>query len=131
MAAVQVQKTYFIVVVADMERAVRFYVEAFGASVDFSSAEWSEVKVAGSTVALHPGGDGTEKLTGLGFEVADLDAALRQVTHAGGRVTSPARDRPTERIRLARVADTEGNLLTVAEARRSSERSQISSRSRG
>jgi lactoylglutathione lyase len=118
MAAVQVRKTYFIVVVADMDRAVRFYAEAFGASVVFSSAEWSEVMVAGATVALHPGGDGTETATGLGFELDDLDGALRQVTRAGGRVTSPARDRPAERIRLARVADSEGNLLTVAEARR-------------
>jgi predicted enzyme related to lactoylglutathione lyase len=118
MAAVQVQKTYFIVVVADMERALRFYLDAFGALAVFSSAEWSELEVAGSTVALHPGGDGTETRTGLGFQVADLDAALRQVIDAGGRVTNPARDRPAERIRLAEVADTEGNLLTVAEARR-------------
>jgi predicted enzyme related to lactoylglutathione lyase len=117
MGATQVRKTYFIVVVADMDRAVRFYAEAFGASVVFSSAEWSEVTVTGTTIALHPGGDGTETATGLGFEVDDLDGALRQVTRAGGRVTSPARDRPAERIRLAQVADSEGNVLTVAEAR--------------
>ena len=118
MAAIQVRKTYFIVVVADMDRAVRFYAEAFGASVVFSSAEWSEVTVTGATIALHPGGDGTETAIGLGFEVDDLDGALRQVTRAGGRVTSPVRDRPAERIRLAQVADSEGNLLTVAEAGR-------------
>src|SRR4051812_26093265 len=118
MAGGQVQKTYFIVVVADMGRALHFYQEAFGALVIFSSAEWSELEVAGSTVALHPGGDGTQTVTGLGFEVADVDAALRQVMRAGGRVTSPVRDRPAERIRLAQVADTEGNLLTVAQARR-------------
>src|SRR4051794_33328 len=114
MAGAQVRKAYFIVVVVDMDRAVHFYTEAFGASVVFSFAEWSEVTVAGATVALHPGGDGTENATGLGFEVDDLDAALRQVMGAGGRVTSPARDRPGERVRLAQVADTEGNLLTVA-----------------
>jgi lactoylglutathione lyase len=117
MAAMRVRKTYFIVVVGDMDRAVRFYTEAFGASVVFSTAQWSEVMVAGATVALHPGGDGTVTVTGLGFEVDDLEAGLRQVTRAGGRVTSPARDRPAERIRLAQVADTEGNLLTVAESR--------------
>jgi lactoylglutathione lyase len=49
--------------------------------------------VAGSTVALHPGGDGTETRTGLGFEVADLDAALQQVMPAGGRVTRVPRPR--------------------------------------
>src|SRR3954452_2333015 len=103
MAAIQVRKTYFILVVADMDRAMRFYAEAFDASVVFSSAEWSEVRVAGATVALHPGGDGTETATGLGFEVDDLEAALHQATRAGGRVTSPARDRPSEHIRLAQV----------------------------
>jgi lactoylglutathione lyase len=118
MVATHVRKAYFIFGVADMDRAVRFYTQAFGASVVFSSAEWSEVTVAGATVALHPGGDGTETATGLGFEVDDLDVGLRQVTGAGGRVTSPARDRPAERIRLAQVADTEGNLLTVGEGRR-------------
>jgi predicted enzyme related to lactoylglutathione lyase len=116
MAAARVQKTYFMLVVTDMDRAVRFYTQAFGASVVFGSVEWSEVSVAGATVALHPGGDGTETATGLGFEVEDLDVALREVTRAGGQVRSPARDRPAERIRLAQVADTEGNLLTVAEA---------------
>src|SRR3954471_22881332 len=118
MAAIHVRKTYFIVAVADMDRAVRFYAETFGASVVFSSAEWSEVTVTGATIALHPGGDGTETATGLGFEVDDLDGALRELTRAGGRVASPARDRPGERIRLAQVANTEDTLLTVAEARR-------------
>jgi lactoylglutathione lyase len=117
MAAIQVGKTYFIVVVEDMDRALRFYTDAFGASVVFRSAEWSEVTVAGATVALHRGGDDTQTPTGLGFEVDDLDGALREVTRAGGRLTSPPRDRPAERIRLAQVADTEGNLLTVAEGR--------------
>lgn len=71
-----------------MDGAVGFYTEAFGASAVFSSAEWSEATVAGATVALHPGGDGTESAAGLGFEVDDLDAALLQVTRVGGR-TNP------------------------------------------
>jgi catechol 2,3-dioxygenase-like lactoylglutathione lyase family enzyme len=57
MAAARVQKTYFIVVVADLDRAVRFYTQAFGASVVVGSPEWSEVTVAGATVALRPGGE--------------------------------------------------------------------------
>jgi len=122
MPGVQVRKTYFILRVADMDRAVRFYTEAFAASVRFSSAEWSELTVAGATVALHPAGTGAQTPTGLGssglgFEVDDLDEALRLTTAVGGRVTSPPRDRPRERIRLAEVADPEGNLLTVAEGR--------------
>jgi predicted enzyme related to lactoylglutathione lyase len=69
--------------------------------------------VAGTNIALHP--SGSETRTGLGFEVRDLDAALQRATEVGGRITSPPRNRPEERIRVAELADTEGNLITVAE----------------
>jgi|tagenome__1003787_1003787.scaffolds.fasta_scaffold20821670_2 predicted enzyme related to lactoylglutathione lyase len=118
MPAVEVRKTYFMLLVADMDRALRFYREAFAVSVTFSSAEWSEFTVAGATVALHPGGAGAEVASGLGFEVEDLDEALQQATALDGRVASAPRNRPRERIRLAQVADTEGNVITLAESRR-------------
>jgi predicted enzyme related to lactoylglutathione lyase len=115
MTATPVEKTYVMLMVADMTRALRFYTEAFAVSVVISSPYWSEFTVAGSNIALHPGGSGDETRTGLGFEVKDLDAALQRVTGVGGRVTSPPRERPQERIRVADIADTEGNLITVAE----------------
>jgi hypothetical protein len=71
--------------------------------------------VAGTTIALHPGGSGSKTRTGLGFEVNDLDAALQRATEVGGRISSPPRERAQERIRVAELADTEGNLITVAE----------------
>jgi predicted enzyme related to lactoylglutathione lyase len=113
MTATAVEKTY--VMAADMTRALRFYTEAFAVRVVISSPYWSEFTVAGSNIALHPGGSGDETRTGLGFEVKDLDAALQWATGVGGRVTSPPRERPQERIRVAEIADTEGNLITVAE----------------
>ena len=116
MAAV-VRKTYFILMVADMDRAVGFYTGAFGASVSFSSPHWSEVTLAGATVALHPGASGDQVDTGLGLEVDDLAAALADAERAGGRVVTAPRDRPGERIQLATLADPEGNVLTVAEPR--------------
>ena len=115
MAATPVEKTYIMVMVADMPRAMRFYTEAFDVTVVMSSPYWSEFIVAGTTVALHPGGGGTETRTGLGFEVQNLEVALERATEVGGRITSPPRERPDERIRVAEVADTEGNLITVAE----------------
>src|SRR6476620_2539140 len=105
MAAVRVSKTYFMLVVADMERAVRFYTDALGGELAVSSPEWSEVNVAGATVALHAGGAGAP--TGLGFEVDALDGAVSAVVAAGGRVIGEPRERPQERIRLAEVADSE------------------------
>jgi predicted enzyme related to lactoylglutathione lyase len=115
MAATPVDKTYVMLMVADMTRALRFYTEAFAVSVVISSPYWSEFTVAGANIALHPGGSGDETQTGLGFEVKDLDAALQRATEVGGRITSPPRDRPQERIRIAEIADTEGNLITIAE----------------
>jgi predicted enzyme related to lactoylglutathione lyase len=71
--------------------------------------------VAGANIALHPGGSGEETRTGLGFEVHNLDAAVQRATDVGGKITSPPRERPEERIRVAELADTEGNLITVVE----------------
>ena len=115
MTATPVDKTYVMLMVADMSRAIRFYTEAFAVNVGISSPYWSEFTVAGTNIALHPGGSGSETRTGLGFEVKDLDAALQRATEVGGRITSPPRSRPEERIRVAELADTEGNLITVAE----------------
>jgi predicted enzyme related to lactoylglutathione lyase len=115
MTATPVDKTYLMLMVADMTRAMRFYTEAFAVNVGISSPYWSEFTVAGTNIALHPGGSGGETRTGLGFEVKDLDAALQRATEVGGRITSPPRNRPEERIRVAELADTEGNLITVAE----------------
>ena len=115
MTATPVDKTYVMLMVADMTRAMRFYTEAFAVSVGISSPYWSEFTVAGTNIALHPGGSGSETRTGLGFEVKDLDAALQRATEVGGRIASPPRNRPEERIRVAEFADTEGNLITVAE----------------
>jgi predicted enzyme related to lactoylglutathione lyase len=115
MAATPVEKTYILLMVADMTRALQFYTEAFGVTVVMSSPYWSEFTAAGSTIALHPGGSGNETPTGLGFEVKDLDTALQRASEVGGRITRAPRERPEERIRVAELADTEGNLITVAE----------------
>jgi predicted enzyme related to lactoylglutathione lyase len=110
-----VRKTYFMLMVVEMDRAVRFYADAFAASVSMHTRYWSEVVVAGAIVALHPGRTGGDSETGLGFEVDDLDAALATAASLGGRVVEPPRDRPRERIRVAQLADPEGNIITVAQ----------------
>jgi predicted enzyme related to lactoylglutathione lyase len=117
MMATPVEKTYVMLMVADMTRALRFYTEAFAVTVVMSSPHWSEFIVAGTNLALHPGGSGEETRTGLGFEVDDLDATLQRATEVGARISSPPRERPEERIRVAEIADTEGNLITVAEVK--------------
>jgi predicted enzyme related to lactoylglutathione lyase len=114
----RVRKAYFMLMVADMDRAVTFYSEAFAATIVLHSPYWSEVVVAGATVALHPGRTGGEADTGLGFEVDDLDDALQNATELGGRITDGPKDRPVEGIRIAQLADSEGNVISVAETTR-------------
>jgi predicted enzyme related to lactoylglutathione lyase len=111
----QVTKTYFMLMVKDMDRAVRFYEAAIGLSSVFTSPEWSELACGGATVALHGGGDGSPTRTGLGFEVDDLEAACSAVTSAGGTILMPPSDRAGEGIRLADAQDTEGNSFSLAQ----------------
>ena len=115
MTGTPVEKTYVMLMVTDMSRALRFYTEAFDVNVVINSPYWSEFTVAGTNIALHPGGTSDQTRTGLGFEVKDLDAALQRTTEVGGQITSPPRERAQERIRVAEIADPEGNVITVAE----------------
>ena len=92
MTATPVDKTYIMLMVADMQRALRFYTEALS-EVMINSPYWSEFIVAGANIALHAGGSGAETRTGLGFEVQDLDVALDRAIEVGGRITSPTRER--------------------------------------
>ena len=111
-----VTKAYFMLYVVDMDRAAAFYREGVGLGVRFVSREWSELAWGDATVALHGGASSTEQhVTGLGFEVDNLDAACRQIVAAGGTIVNAPRDRPGEPIRLADVADTEGNVFSLAE----------------
>lgn len=112
--AVTIEKTYLMLMVADMDRAVAFYRDALGLAVETQSPWWSELRSGGATVALHGGGEAMAH-TGLGFHVDDLDAAVAAVEAHGGAVASPATDRPQEGIRLAEVRDTEGNGFSLGQ----------------
>jgi lactoylglutathione lyase len=104
---------YFIVYVADMERATRFYTDVFEAEVRFASPHWSSLMIAGVSVGLHPGAEGDRREIGLGVDVDDLDAACEAIAAAGGRVVKRPEYRATERITIGTVADTEGNEFTI------------------
>jgi predicted enzyme related to lactoylglutathione lyase len=111
----KVTKTYFMVMVSDMDRALAFYQAAFGLKLRFSSGEWSELGGRGAVVALHAGrADGPADI-GLGFEVTDLEEACAAVQAAGGEVVRAPSNREGEGIRLAIVADSEDNRLSLAQ----------------
>jgi predicted enzyme related to lactoylglutathione lyase len=112
----QVVKTYFMLTVQDMDRAAAFYREVFGLTTRFVSQDWSELAWGDAIVALHGGRSDRDPLTtGLGFEVDDVGEACRLAAAAGGAVVVAPEERAGESIRLAEVADPEGNVISVAQ----------------
>jgi len=111
----KVTKTYFMVMVSDMDRALAFYQAAFGLKLRYASSEWSELGGPDAVVALHSGRvDGPADI-GLGFEVPDLEEACAAVEAAGGEVVKSPSSREDEGIRLAIVSDPEDNRLSLAQ----------------
>jgi predicted enzyme related to lactoylglutathione lyase len=109
-------KVYFMLWVADMDRACAFYKSALALAEAYRSAEWTELRFGDANIALHSGASRVvHQHTGLGFEVDDLAAACQAVTAAGGEVVAGPTDRPGEGIRLADCADTEGNRFSLAQ----------------
>jgi predicted enzyme related to lactoylglutathione lyase len=112
-ARVEITKTYFMLPVQDMDRAVSFYRDAVGLALDFQSPFWSELRWHDATVALHPGASGEERESWLGFHVADLDGAVTALEHAGGH--RRGNERAEGNARLQSVVDPDGNILTLGQ----------------
>ncbi len=99
----------------EMDRALAFYTRVLGLSVRFTSEHWSELSWGDTIIALHGGGDGSARVTNLSLQVDDLDAASAHIAQHGGVIVEPPVARPGEPIRLATIADTEGNHLMLTQ----------------
>ncbi|MGH9288903.1 MAG: VOC family protein [Acidimicrobiales bacterium] len=109
----KVRETFLSIPVADMERARRFYVAAFDASVQYESQLWSSLRIAGVRLGLNASGHDAGGRSGLHFVVDDLAVACEAIVSAGGEVVA----HPSEiqsGVVLADVADTEGNIVTLS-----------------
>ena len=104
-----------MLMVQNMDRAVVFYSNVIGLDVKVHSKNWSELGNEDAVVALHGGGDGEYRLTGLGFAVNDIAAACDEVTGSAGRIINPPEERAGEGITLALVADPEGNGINLTQ----------------
>lgn len=112
----RVTKTYFMLMAANVARGASFYKKALGLRPGgYESPEWTELVQNGTTVALHHGGGTTQRDTGLGFYVDDLDSACEAVVAAGGEILKGPEARPDEGISLATAVDTEGNRFSIAQ----------------
>lgn len=112
----QVQEMFFSVYVSDMQRAVTFYMNALGATVDYASLTWSSLVIAGIRVSLALCDEDREPAPiGLHLIVDDVALACAEVAYAGGDF-APAIE-GTNGVVIAQVYDTEGNTFTLRQGR--------------
>ena len=111
----QVDKVMFVLMAKDMERAIAFYRDVIGLELMVDHGGWAELGYDDAVVALHAGGDGEYRSTGLAFRVADVAAACADVKAGGGRVVRPPVEPPGVGIIRVDVVDPEGNGFTVTQ----------------
>jgi len=95
---------YFVLRVADADRAQAFYGGVFGWKFSPGNVPGG-FNIEGSTPpgGLHGGGEGGKELY---FQVDDLEAAMEKVRELGGEADDP---QPTPEGRYSRCRDDQGN----------------------
>lgn len=109
------EKVKFMLLAADMGRAVRFYTEVLGFEKSFVSEYWSELTCGDAIVALHGGHDGSPNLTGLSLQYEDVYEVSTRLEKAGGKLLEVPNQREGEPILLGRFRDTEGNEVFITQ----------------
>jgi len=118
---------YVILIVNDLDRALRFYTEVLGLKLGHRSGDYAQLDTGATRLALYtrsamantlgmplqaPGvnAPGFE----VGFKVADVDAAVNELIARGISPVVP----PTDRFwgqRTAYVRDPDGHLIELAQ----------------
>lgn len=105
-----------MVVVADMERSVRFYRDVLGLRVEYESPHWTQLDGGTISIGLHGGGEGApaagEPALQLGFYVEDAEQAVAELRGAGADI---AQEPVAERFGgyLAVVRDPDGHPIQL------------------
>mgnify|MGYP001612181277 CR=1 FL=1 len=114
---------HFEIEASDLERAKKFYSEAFGWKLDQMGKEFGGYVVVTTGDVKEPGGinggiftppPGGVKLNAYSCVVAvdDIDKAIEDVKKAGGEIIGEKLDIPTVGINV-RCKDTEGNYYSI------------------
>lgn len=109
------QAVKYMLMAADMDRAVSFYRDTMGFEESFISPDWSELKSGDAILALHGDGDGLSNPTGLSLQYEDVRLAHANAIGAGAVSIQPPEWREGEPILLATIADPEGNVIMLTQ----------------
>lgn len=108
--------SYINVFVRDLARATEFYRDKLGLHLQFSSQEHGYASFSAGGVRLGiavPGPDQAELVgrhTGVGLEVADLEAEHTRLSGLGVTFTMPPTRQPWGGL-MALISDPEGNIF--------------------
>lgn len=118
---------YVILIVSDLERALRFYTEVLGLPLGHRSGPYAQFNTGTTRLALYSR-DAMAQTLGmslispadnapgfeLGFKVPDVNAAFAEIVAHGAPVVTPPTDRPWGQ-RTAYIRDPDGHLIELAQ----------------
>ena len=109
------EKVKYMLMAADMSRALKFYREVFGFNEGFTSDHWSELSFGNSIIAFHEGADGSPNPTGLSIQVSDVKAVCEAIKSRDGSILSEPYQREGEPLMLGFFRDPEGNEVMITQ----------------
>jgi len=118
---------YVVLIVEDLDRALRFYTEVLGLRLGHRAGEYAQFDTGVTRLALYARSAMSKILAKpldapdtnspgfeIGFKVADVDAAFSEVVALGARPAVPPTDRSWGQ-RTAYVSDPDGHLIELAQ----------------
>lgn len=109
------EKVKFMIMAADMKRAVAFYRDVIGLEEVFVSDFWTELRHGDAIIALHGGHDGSRHPTGLSFQYGDVLEMAEKIRNAGAVIVQAPVQREGEPILLGIFRDAEGNEVFITQ----------------
>ncbi|MBE7497395.1 MAG: VOC family protein [Verrucomicrobiaceae bacterium] len=109
------EKVKFMLMAADMRRAVAFYRDVIGLDEIFVSDFWTELRHGDAIIALHGGHDGSRNPTGLTFQFENVLAVADRISTAGATMLQYPAPREGEPIILGIFRDAEGNEIFITQ----------------
>ncbi len=118
---------YVVLIVEDLDRALRFYTEVLGLSLGHRSGDYAQLATGTTRLALYTR-DAMARTLGMdlkrpaqdapgfeiGFKVADVDAVFAELVEQGAARVTP----PVNRFwgqRTAYIRDPDGHLVELAQ----------------
>ncbi len=118
---------YVILIVEDMDRALRFYTDVLGLRLGHRSGDYAQLDTGATRLGLYTRGamaktlgmslkPPTHNAPGfeIGFKVPDVGEAFAELVGRGASAVMPPTDRPWGQ-RTAYVRDPDGHLIELAQ----------------